>query len=260
MERIPLIAGNWKMNTTPSEGERLVRDLKKRLADVEEREVVVAPPFTHLHRVGDALKGSSISLAAQNVYWEDAGAFTGEISPAMIKELGCRYVITGHSERRAYFGETDETVSKKVRAALRCGMIPIVCVGETLEEREAGDTLEVVGRQLGGGLRGLEASGLISEADERGMIVIAYEPVWAIGTGKTATAGQAQEVHSFIRERLERILGDTAASRTRILYGGSVKPDNIDGLMAQPDIDGALVGGASLDAGSFERIVKFRRG
>lgn len=252
MERKPVIAGNWKMNTTPSEGVRLVSELKERLGGFDGAEVIVAPPYTHLHPVGEAIRNSGIKLSSQNVYSKDSGAFTGEISPSMLEALGCEFAIIGHSERRQYFGETDESVNEKVHAVLDHGIIPIVCVGETLAERESGKTLDIIQKQIRAGLKGLPESGFQD-------IIIAYEPVWAIGTGKTATDAQAQEVHADIRKNLEAMLGKEAASKTRILYGGSVKPDNIDGLMAQPDIDGALVGGASLEAQSFERIVKFER-
>lgn len=253
MSRVPVIAGNWKMNTTPGEGVALAVELKGRLAWAKGVEVIVAPPFTHLYQIGEEIMGTNIRLASQDVFSRDSGAYTGEISPLMLKELGCRYSIVGHSERRQHFGETDDAVNEKVHAVLGHGMTPIICVGETLEEREKGGTLEVVRRQLEGGLKGLKKDGWQD-------IIVAYEPVWAIGTGKTATDEQAGEVHAFIRKMIGGLFGDDIASRTRILYGGSVKPENIDGLMARPDIDGALVGGASLKADSFERIVKFRRG
>ncbi len=253
MARMAVIAGNWKMNTSPSEGVELAKNLKNRLKGVQEVEIIVAPPFTHLHAVGEAIKGSNLKLASQNVYFEESGAFTGEVSPGMIKELGCDYVIIGHSERRQYFGETNESVNAKTKAVLHHGVRPIVCVGETLEEREAGQALAVIGGQLEGGLKGLSAS----DSQE---IVIAYEPVWAIGTGKTATKEEAEEVHAFIRQEIAKVFGEEGASSIRILYGGSVKPENIDDLMAEPNIDGALVGGASLKNDSFEKIVKFKRG
>lgn len=251
MKRKPFLAGNWKMHLTRAEARRLAEQLKASLSEVGGRDVAVAPPFTALATVGEVLAGSSIALAAQNLHEEPKGAYTGEISGPMLVDLGCRYVIIGHSERRQYFSETDEAVNRKIRAALAVGLAPIVCVGETLSEREAGRTLTVVERQVRGALRGYETSALEK-------VTLAYEPVWAIGTGRTATPEQAEEVQGEIRKILARIGGPRAAEQIRILYGGSVKPDNIDALMAQPDIDGALVGGASLDAGSFARIVKFR--
>ncbi|MCX5895829.1 MAG: triose-phosphate isomerase [Proteobacteria bacterium] len=249
--RKPIIAGNWKMYKTTAEALDLVRQLKKNLADVAAAEIVVGPPFTALAAVAAEAKGSSISVAAQNMFWEESGAYTGEVSPLMIKDVGCTYAIIGHSERRQHFAETDATVNKKVKAALKAGLIPIVCVGETLQERESGATMKVVERQIRDGLAGLSH-------DDMQKIVIAYEPVWAIGTGKTATPGQAEEVHQLIRKLVGEISGSGIAQGMRILYGGSVKPENIDELMAEPDIDGALVGGASLQAESFIRIVKFQ--
>jgi len=249
--RKPIIAGNWKMYKTLAEARDLVRELKQLLADVDSVEIVVGPPFTALGEVVAELRGSNISVAAQNMYWEESGAFTGEISPPMIKDIGCTFVIIGHSERRQFFYETDATVNKKVKAALKVGLTPIVCVGETLEEREFGTTTKIVEQQIREGLAGLSSQ-------EMEKIVIAYEPVWAIGTGKTATPEQAEEVHQLIRSLIAQNAG-AAAHTIRILYGGSVKPDNIDDLMAQPDIDGALVGGASLKADSFVRIVRFKR-
>ena len=248
--RTPIIAGNWKMFTVVEEAKALVLALKDLVKDVTNVEVVVCPPFISLQAVKDVLAGSRIGLGAQNVYWEKNGAFTGEISAPMLKSVGCTYVIIGHSERRTYFGETDETVNKRVFAALSEGLKPIVCVGETLEERESGKTFDVIKRQIVGGLANLSVEQMAS-------VVIAYEPVWAIGTGKTATPAQAQEVHAFIRKLLNDIFGQTTAEATRIQYGGSVKPDNATELMSQPDIDGALVGGASLKADSFEKIIKF---
>jgi triosephosphate isomerase len=247
----PLIAGNWKMHMTRRQALGLLDDLKERLKGRSlPCDVAVAPPFTALHVVSDALGSTPWSLAAQNVHWEDQGAYTGEISPVMLAELGCRFVIVGHSERRQLFGETDDMIRRKIAAVLRHSMTPILCVGETLEQRERQETFSVVQSQLSGALDGVDPQG--SE------IVIAYEPVWAIGTGRTATPDQAQEVHSAIRDWLSRRLSPESAQRTRILYGGSVNPSNIDELMAQPDIDGALVGGASLKAESFSRIVEFR--
>jgi len=241
------------MNSTPSEGMALIGELKSGLTGFDKVEVIIAPPFTHLYEAGEALKGSSIMLAAQNFFPKDSGAYTGEISVPMLKDIGCRYVIVGHSERRQYFGETDNSVNEKVVAALEHGITPIVCMGETLDERESGKALEVIKKQFTGGLKGL------SGEDSRN-IMIAYEPVWAIGTGRTATDEQAQEVHSFIRDCFKELFGSESAASVRVLYGGSVKPDNIEGLMTQPDIDGALVGGASLKAESFIKIVKFEKG
>lgn len=248
--RTPIIAGNWKMNTGVEEAKALVEDLKGRVSDVENVEMVVCPPFISLTTVRDALEGSKISLGAQNIYWEKSGAFTGEISGTMLTSAGCTYVIIGHSERRAYFNETDETVNKRIFAALEEGLKPIVCVGETLEEREKEITFDVIKRQIVEGLKGLST-------EQMKAVVIAYEPVWAIGTGKTATPAQAQEVHAFIRKTLVEAFDDATAEATRIQYGGSVKPDNVSELMGQTDIDGALVGGASLKADSFEKIIKF---
>ncbi len=249
MARRKFVCGNWKMHKTVSEAVALVRELRELLAPALDRvEVAVAPPFTALQAVADALDGSRIELAAQNVHWAPSGAFTGECSAAMVAEVGCRHVIVGHSERRQLFGETDESVRKKVGALLAANVRPIVCVGETLAEREANRTLQVVERQVRAGLAGLSPEVLAS-------ITLAYEPVWAIGTGKTATAAQAQEVHAAIR-RILRDLGGSAADAIRIQYGGSVKPDNAAELMSQPDVDGALVGGASLKAKDFLAIVK----
>lgn len=250
--RVPVIAGNWKMYNTVWEALALVRELKQQVAGVKGVEIIVAPVFTALVPVVAELKGSNITVSSQNLYWEDKGAFTGEVSPAMVKDAGCTHAIIGHSERRQYFGETDATVNKKVKAALQTGLTPIVCVGEMLEEREAGKTMQVVEKQVKGGLAGL-APGEIEK------IIIAYEPVWAIGTGKTATPAQAEEVHKNIRGIISGIAGAGVADGMRILYGGSVKADNVDELMSQQDIDGALVGGASLKADSFARIIKFKR-
>ena len=248
--RMPLMAANWKMHFTVGEAVALLEELKGGISRLADREVVVAPPFTALVGVGSALAGSPIRLAAQNCHWESEGAFTGEISPLMLRDVGCHYGIVGHSERRQYFGETDETVNCKMVALLGQDIAPILCIGETLKQREAGETLRVLEEQLSGALEGLEE-------DQVNRLVVAYEPVWAIGTGHTATKEQAQEAHAFIRESLAKRSNDTVAGDLRILYGGSVKPDNVDELMAQPDIDGALVGGASLKAASFIRIVDF---
>jgi len=251
MGRLPFIAGNWKMNKTVEEALLLTRELKEALNEVKDVEVAIAPPFTALYPVFQELKGSSIRLACQNLFWEEKGAYTGEVSPLMLKEVGCRYVIIGHSERRQYFGETDETVNRRIKAALKVGLKVIFCIGETLSERENGETFSVIERQVKGGLQGLGEK----EIED---LVIAYEPVWAIGTGKTATPQQAQEVHRFIRAQLRQLFSDGLAEDVRVQYGGSVTPENIKGLMAQEDIDGALVGGASLKAESFSRIVRFR--
>jgi len=248
--RTPVIAGNWKMFKTIGESTSLVNDLKTLVSGINGVEIVVAPVCTSLSRVADALAGSAIRLAAQNCYWEDEGAFTGEVSPKLLKDAGCSHVIIGHSERRQYFAETDATVNKKVNATVSCGLTAIVCVGETLEEREGGSTFAVIETQIRGAFASVPATAL-------DQVIIAYEPVWAIGTGRTATEGQAQEVHAFLRRLVAEIYSPTVAEAIRILYGGSVKPDNIKGLMAQPDIDGALVGGASLKADSFAAIVKF---
>jgi triosephosphate isomerase len=251
--RKPLIAGNWKMNKTVAEGRALARAIREGLGDrPRDVEVVLCPPFGALLAVADAIRGSGLALGAQNMHWEKEGAFTGEISARMLAELGCRFVILGHSERRQLFGESDDAVERKTRAALEAGLVPIVCVGETLAEREAGRIFEVVERQVDGALRKLSP-------DQASGIVLAYEPVWAIGTGRTATPAQAQEVHLFVRRLLSRTHGEPVAAALRILYGGSVKPDNAGSLMAEPDLDGALVGGACLDAASFLKIVDFPR-
>jgi triosephosphate isomerase (TIM) len=246
--RTPLIAGNWKMFKTVQETVLFVKELRGAVKDVGGVDIVVAPPFTAVHAAAEAARGSNIAVAAQDVYWEKEGAFTGEVSPGMVKETGAAYVIVGHSERRRLFGETDAIVNRKTMAAIGVGLTPIVCVGETLEEREKNDTLNVLDRQLKDGLDRLTAEQI---AD----LVVAYEPVWAIGTGRVATAAQAQEAHAHIRKRLRQWFGADAADRCRVLYGGSVKPDNIRELIAEPDVDGALVGGASLDVRGFAGIV-----
>ncbi len=249
--RTPVIAGNWKMHKTVAEAVAMVTDLKQRLAGVQGVKAVVCPPFLAVKPVADTLAGTAIGVGAQNCFWETTGAFTGEVSPEMIKETGATYVIIGHSERRQYFHETNETVNKKTKKALAAGLTPIVCVGETLAERESGRTERVVDDHVTNGLAGLSAA-------DAARIIIAYEPVWAIGTGKTATPQQAQDVHAFIRARLAHLWDRATADAIVIQYGGSVKPDNVKELMGQADIDGALVGGASLDAASFEKLVKFR--
>jgi triosephosphate isomerase len=247
--RKPLIAGNWKMYKTASEAVTLATEVRDGAKDAE-AEVLVAPPFTALHAVAAALKGSPVALGAQDMHWENEGAFTGAVSPLMLRDGGCSHVILGHSERRQLFGETDDGVAKKAEAAFKHGLTPIVCVGETLAERESGRTMEVTQRQTERALRGLTG-------DQVARLVVAYEPVWAIGTGRTATPDQAQEVHAYLRRLVDRSHGEAAAAAVRILYGGSVKPDNIGSLMAQADIDGALVGGASLTAASFLKIVHY---
>ncbi|MEW6698387.1 MAG: triose-phosphate isomerase [Bacillota bacterium] len=247
MRRI-VIAGNWKMHKTVTEAVSFVQELKQKTAD-SPVEVVVCPPFTALAAVSEAIQGSNIRLGAQNMHWEKQGAFTGEISPVMLQELGVTYVVLGHSERRQYFGETDESVNKKTQAALEHGLIPIVCVGETLEQREAGTTEQVVASQTKGALAGLSAEQVAG-------LVIAYEPVWAIGTGKTASDEDARQVNAYIRQVVSDQFGTATAAAVRIQYGGSVKPGNARGLMSQPDIDGALVGGASLKVEDFAGIIE----
>ncbi len=250
MSRTPLIAGNWKLHKTVGESVELARAVLHRLDRRSPTEVVVAPVYTALYAVHQALgEASRVGLAAQDVYWEDQGAFTGEVSAPLLKDVGCTYVIVGHSERRQLFGEQDDTVRRKVGAVLSHGLSAIVCIGETLEQREAGQTEPVVLGQLDAALSGLGASGL-------GPVVIAYEPVWAIGTGRTAKPADAQAVHAAIRARVRERFDARAADTLRILYGGSVKPDNARELLAQPDVDGALVGGASLTADGFLAIVE----
>lgn len=239
------------MNKTVEEALDLTEQLKASLQNIKGVEVAVAPPFTALYTVSVALKGSPIRLTAQNLFYEERGAFTGEISPLMLREIGCQYVIIGHSERRQFFGETEETVNRKIKAAFHQNLKPILCVGETSKEREGGQTFTVIERQLQGALKAI----LNKEMDN---IVIAYEPVWAIGTGKTATPEQADEVHRYIREKIEKLYSREIAMEIRIQYGGSVTPENIKGLMGQENIDGALVGGASLKSETFSKIVKFR--
>ena len=248
--RRPLIAGNWKMNKTVEESLEFAKEFVEAVKDVADRDIMIAPPFTSIYPMAEVLKGTNVNLGAQNMYFEEKGAFTGEISPLMLKDAGCKFVILGHSERRYIFGETDELINKKVISAVSHGLIPVLCVGELLEERESGKTFEVVGRQLSEGLKSVP---------ENAEFVIAYEPVWAIGTGKSATPEIAEEVHLFLREKLTELYGKDKADSVRILYGGSVKPENVEGLMAMENIDGALVGGASLKVDSFEKIVKFGR-
>lgn len=246
--RKPLIAGNWKMNMLRDSSVALIHQLLDKSKPSDKVEVAVCPPAVYLHDVGAALRGSHIALGAQNMYHTEEGAYTGEISGKMLKDLGCRYVILGHSERRQLMGETDAHVNQKVHSALKVGLIPIVCVGETLEQREAGQTTNVVRTQTEGSLAGLTS-------EQAAGIVLAYEPVWAIGTGKTATPAQAEEVHADIRALLTKLFGADTAQKIRIQYGGSVKADNAKELLSQPNIDGALVGGASLKADSFLPII-----
>jgi triosephosphate isomerase len=248
--RRPIIAGNWKMFKTRAETSAFFVALLPQIQDVEHCEIVVAPPFTSLSAAVDHTEGSRVAISAQDVYWEDQGAFTGEVSVRMLKDIGCAYTIIGHSERRQYFGETDESVEKKTRAAVAGGLKAIVCVGEVLSERDAGKAVEVVRRQVRNGLSRLTDRDLSH-------IIVAYEPVWAIGTGRTATPEIAAEMHAEIRKTFAEIFNVGAADALRILYGGSVKPDNVSALMKKEDIDGALVGGASLEPASFKAIIKY---
>jgi triosephosphate isomerase len=250
--RTPFIAGNWKMYKTVHDAVLFAKELRSLVKDVQDVEIVVGPPFTAVHGVAEALRNTNVGVAAQDLYWEREGAFTGEVSAEMIREAGAEYVIIGHSERRRVFGDTDEAVNKKLMAALAADLTPIVCVGETLEERDGGQMMAVLDRQVREGLKGLSA-------DQVAAIVIAYEPVWAIGTGRNATPAQAGEAHAAIRARLAEWWSADAAAQCHILYGGSVKPDNVKDLMALPDVDGALVGGASLDPQSFFKIVQGAR-
>jgi len=246
--RIPFIAGNWKMFKTVQEAVVFVKELRRVVKDVTGVEIVVAPPFTAVHAVAEAARNTNIGVAAQDLYWEREGAFTGEVSPGMIKEAGAEYAIVGHSERRRLFGESDQIVNRKVMAAIAESLTPIVCIGETLEEREREETLAVLDRQIKEGLKTFTAA-------QVGDLIVAYEPVWAIGTGRNATAAQAEDAHAHIRGRLREWFGAEAADRCHLIYGGSVKPENIRELIVQPDVDGALVGGASLDVESFAGIV-----
>ena len=246
--RIPFIAGNWKMYKTVAETVAFIQELRGLVKDVEGVEIVLAPPFTAVHAAAEAARHSNVHIAAQDLHWEREGAFTGATSASMIREAGATHVIIGHSERRTLFGETDSTVNRKVIAALAAGLVPIACVGETLHQRESNETFDVLDRQVRQGLNAVTS-------DQVGQLVIAYEPVWAIGTGRTATAAQAAEAHAYIRGRLGEWFGPEAAGRCRLIYGGSVKPENTAELIAQPDVDGALVGGASLNVGSFQEIV-----
>lgn len=252
MDRKPLIAGNWKMNLSLREALSLAKNIANGVLDIEDRDVLIAPPFPFLLAITQVINKSKVFLGAQNMYWKSSGAFTGEVSASMLKDVGCTHVIIGHSERRIIFRESDEDIAKKIKAAIETGLYPILCVGEKLEERGAGKTFEIIRSQLEGSLK------YLMESDNNHIsFIIAYEPVWAIGTGHTATAYQAQEVHAFIRDWLRKRFGNNIASSTKILYGGSVKPENIKELMAEEDIDGALVGGASLNPDSFLSIIRF---
>ena len=246
--RTPFIAANWKMFKTVHEAVVFVKEFRRLVQDITDVEIVVAPPFTALHAVAEAARNSNVGVAGQNMHWEREGAFTGEVSAVMLREAGADYVIIGHSERRRLFHETDESVNRKLVAALSEKLCPIVCIGETLEEREANETLSVLDRQIKQGLDGMTGEQVAS-------LVLAYEPVWAIGTGRNATPEQAGEAHAHIRNRLRSWFGGTAADQCHVLYGGSVKPDNIHALVVHPDVDGALVGGASLEVSAFFDIV-----
>ena len=246
--RTPFVAANWKMHKTVHDAVAFVKEFRKLVQDVHDVEVIVAPPFTALHAVAEAAHASNIGVAGQNLHWEREGAFTGEVSAAMVKEAGAEYVIVGHSERRRLFGDTDETVNRRVLAAVAAHLTPIFCIGETLEERDRGETMAILDRQIKAGLDGLTA-------DQIAALVVAYEPVWAIGTGRNATAAQAGDAHAHIRGRLRQWFGGNAAEQCHIIYGGSVKPDNIRELTSLADVDGALVGGASLEVRSFHQIV-----
>ncbi len=246
--RMPFVAGNWKMFKTVHDAVVYAKEFRSLVKDVEDVEIVLAPPFTAIHAVAEAVRNTVVGVAGQDLFWEKEGAFTGEVSAGMVKEAGAEYVIIGHSERRQYFGETDLTVNRKLGAALAAQLTPIVCVGETLEEREKNETADVLDRQVKQGLDGLTSQQVAA-------LVIAYEPVWAIGTGRTATAAQAQEAHAHIRRRLRGWFGDEAAQGCHVVYGGSVKPENVRELASQADVDGALVGGASLDLHAFLKIV-----
>jgi triosephosphate isomerase (TIM) len=250
--RLPFIAANWKMYKTVHEAVVFVKEFRSMVKDLDDVEIVVAPPFTAIHAVAEAARNSNVGVAAQDVYWEREGAFTGEVSGPMLKEAGAEYVIIGHSERRRLFHETDEGVNRKLVSALGAKLVPIVCIGETLEERESSQTLSVLDRQIRAGLDGLTGEQVAS-------LVLAYEPVWAIGTGRNATPAQAAEAHGHIRSRLRQWFGGDAADQCHVIYGGSVKPDNIHELVVNQDVDGALVGGASLDVRGFFDIVSRSR-
>jgi triosephosphate isomerase len=250
--RTPFIAGNWKMYKTVAETVKYVKEFRAMVKDISGVEIVIAPPFTALHAAAEAARNSNVGVAAQNLYWEREGAFTGEISATMIAEAGAQYVIIGHSERRTLFGETDASVNRKVAAAFAGGLTPIVCIGETLDQRERNDTFAVLDRQIKEGLEGITSAQVVQ-------LVIAYEPVWAIGTGRNATPAQAAEAHGHIRKRLQHWFGADGAELCHVIYGGSVKPENIGDLVSLPDVDGALVGGASLDVKAFYDIVSRSR-
>jgi triosephosphate isomerase (TIM) len=250
--RIPLIAGNWKMFKTVADTVRYVKEFRSLVKDIDDVEIVLAPPFPALHAAAEAARNSNIAIAAQDLHWEREGAFTGEVSAPMIRETGAELVIIGHSERRTLFGETDATVNRKTASAFAAGLTPIVCIGETLDERERNETFAILDRQIKQGLDGVTA-------EQMAQLVIAYEPVWAIGTGRNATPAQAGEAHAHIRQRLRQWFGAEAAELCHVIYGGSVKPDNIRNLIGQADVDGALVGGASLDVRSFFEIVSGTR-
>jgi triosephosphate isomerase (TIM) len=250
--RLPFIAGNWKMYKSVADAVKYVKEFRVMVKDVEHVEIVLAPTFTALHAAAEAARNSNVFLAAQDLFWEREGAFTGEVSGAMIREAGAEYVIIGHSERRTYFNDTDATVNRKTQAAIAAGLTPIVCIGETLDQRERNETFDVLDRQIKQGLDGVSG-------EQLGLLVVAYEPVWAIGTGRNATPAQAGEAHAHIRKRLRQWFGNEGADACHVIYGGSVKPDNIRELIAHPDVDGALIGGASLDVKSFFDIVSRSR-
>jgi len=251
--KIPIICGNWKMYKTVAETVKYVKEFRSLVKDVTGVEIALAPPFTALHAAAEAARASNVAIAAQDLYWEREGAFTGAVSAAMVRESGAEYVIVGHSERRTLFGETDASVNRKTHAAFAAGLVPIVCIGETLDQRERNETFDVLDRQIKAGLDSLTA-------EQLGLLVIAYEPVWAIGTGRHATPAQAAEAHGHIRQRLRQWFGNEAADQCHVIYGGSVKTDNISDLVSQKDVDGALVGGASLDVRGFSEIVSKSRG
>ena len=248
-----VIAGNFKMFKTPAEAGKHADDLRRAVEEIRHVEIIIAPAYPALAAAASALGGSNVGLAAQNAYWEKEGAYTGEVSAGMLADVGCSHVIVGHSERRQFFGETDETVNRRAKACLEAGLTPIICVGETLEERQGEKTFEVLERQIGAGLAGINPGDPLR-------LQIAYEPVWAIGTGLTATPQQAQEAHVFIREKLSGALGEETAGALRILYGGSVKPENAEEILKMPDVDGALIGGASLKVDSFVKIIQAAEG
>ncbi|MFO7964531.1 MAG: triose-phosphate isomerase [Desulfobacterales bacterium] len=249
--RKPLIAGNWKMHKTCSEAEITASDVVRLTADIQGIDLMIAPPFIALSALSRIVSKTQVALGAQNMFWENEGAYTGEISPPMIVSVGCSYAIIGHSERRQHFGETDESVNKKMHAAVENDLTPVFCIGESESQREAGETFSVLDKQIQNGLKSLSLNQVKK-------LVVAYEPVWAIGTGKTATREQAQEVHHYLRIQLKKLYDESFAESVRILYGGSVKPDNISGLMEMPDVDGALIGGASLDAETFSAIAHYK--